>query len=848
MNLTEVEKALERQFARELMQGNVRNIVFWYDEEGVFAEDIDRLALEGAKLIKLYDNNMFAIKLYIEETDTTGNLLVYSPLPRPENRENWLTDTIKYSQTFSTDETSLNLLNFKIDSALRHVVARYKLFFRNSERCKRFEGYHLAPYNEVKIDVGVLSVLCKLPAPNLDNVVRTLLIELANGESTVNDSIAKFGNMDAFWALIQKLYGYNFPEQSLEKLAIMLLCTHLMHSINGKLPKEWQIYVSANSNCFVFVDNFMKNSQLWEAYNKLAGFVAERLNLSERISKWSIDEIVDCDTFEEFDRSIISRVCENIGHGVGEYERYRKVIHSRRNRRYYKQFEIEYDVLLYACEYLELAQKHAEMSGLTVAKLFDEYTKILYKLDSSYRHFLLGYDKLAERDGFESLLERVENSYTNWYLNELSMKWCALWDDEREWQVSGVTSQQGFYDKYVRQFVADNERMIVIISDGLRYESAVELSDLLNRKLKGSSELDVMLGVIPSYTALGMASLLPHKNIGITDKADIEIDGISTKGTDNRGRILKLVKEESVVITYDHVMGMTGKKMAEKFSGVKLIYIYHNTIDARGDNAATEHEVFEATEKCFRELSDLVRALRNNISAINILITADHGYIYRRTPLAERDKTPKEDAAAIEAKRRFVLTKDNIDMQGTQVFSMDYLTKDKTDIRAVTPRATNCFKIQGAGSCYVHGGISLQEVAIPVIRFRSDKNLQRSMSAKKVSLGLTNLSRKITSVVTHLTFFQNESVGEKLLSLRVTVYFADEAGNRISNENIIIAESKSDKPDERTYKEKFTLKDMPYDKSQKYYLVLQDEDEIVNSEYSRIPFIIDLVFGRSIQF
>ncbi|MFZ5649489.1 MAG: BREX-1 system phosphatase PglZ type A [Bacillota bacterium] len=848
MNLTEIKKSLERQFARELSQGSVRNIVFWYDEEGVFAEDIDSLALEGVKIIKLYDNNMFAVKLYIEETDTTGNLLVYSPLPRPANRENWLTDTIKYSQTFSSDETSLNLLNFKIDSALRHVVERYKLFFRNSERCRRFEGYHLAPYTEAKIDVGVLSALCKLPAPNLDNVVRTLLIELANGESTVYDSITKFGNMDALWALIQKSYGYNFPEQSLEKLAILLLCTHLAHSINGNLPKEWQTYVSANSNCFVFVDNFMKNSQLWEAYNKLAGFVADRLNLSARTSKWSIDEIVDCDTFEEFDRSIISRLCENISQGVGEYERYRKVIHSRKNRRYYPQFEIEYDVLLYACEYLELAQKHADLSGLTVAKLFDEYTKTFYKLDSSYRHFLLGYDKLAERDGFGPLFEKVENSYTNWYLNGLSMKWCALWDDERAWQVPGVTSQQGFYDKYVRRFVADNERLIVVVSDGLRYESAVELRAILNREQKGSSQLEVMLGVIPSYTALGMASLLPHKNISITDKADIEIDGISTKGTDNRGKILKLVKEESVVTTYDHVMGMTKQKMVEKFSGVKLIYIYHNTIDARGDNAATEHEVFDATEKCFRELSGLVRALRNNISAINILITADHGYIYRRTPLAESDKTPKEDAAAIETKRRFILTKENIDMQGTQVFSMDYLTKDKTDIRAVIPRATNCFKIQGAGSCYVHGGTNLQEVVIPVIRFKSDKNLHRSMGAKKVSLGLTNLSRKITSVITHLTFFQNEPVGEKLLPLRVTAYFADEAGNRISNENIIIAESTSDKPDERTYKEKFTLKDMPYDKSKKYYLVLKDEDEIVNSEYLRIPFIIDLVFGGSIQF
>jgi len=250
---------------------------------------------------------------------------------------------------------------------------------------------------------------------------------------------------------------------------------------------------------------------------------------------------------------------------------------------------------------MELAQKHAGLSGLTVAKLFDEYTKTLYRLDSSYRHFLLSYDKLAERDGFGPLFEKVENSYANWYLNELSMKRCALWDGERAWQAPGITSQQGFYDKYVRRFVAGNERLIVVISDGLRYESAAELSAIINREQKGASELEVMLGVIPSYTALGMASLLPHKNISITDKADIEIDGISAKGTDNRGKILELVKEESVVTTYDHVMGMTKQKMADKFSGVKLIYTYHNTIDARGDNAATGHEVFEATEKCFRE-------------------------------------------------------------------------------------------------------------------------------------------------------------------------------------------------------------------------------------------------------
>lgn len=69
----------------ETCTGSVRNIVFWYDEEGVFAGDIDNLSLEDVKIIKLYDNNIFALKLYIEETDTASNLLVYSPLPRPAN-------------------------------------------------------------------------------------------------------------------------------------------------------------------------------------------------------------------------------------------------------------------------------------------------------------------------------------------------------------------------------------------------------------------------------------------------------------------------------------------------------------------------------------------------------------------------------------------------------------------------------------------------------------------------------------------------------------------------------------------------------------------------------------------
>jgi hypothetical protein len=40
MNLTDVQKSLNQQFARELPRGSNRHIVFWYDDEGEFSDSI----------------------------------------------------------------------------------------------------------------------------------------------------------------------------------------------------------------------------------------------------------------------------------------------------------------------------------------------------------------------------------------------------------------------------------------------------------------------------------------------------------------------------------------------------------------------------------------------------------------------------------------------------------------------------------------------------------------------------------------------------------------------------------------------------------------------------------------
>ena len=96
-------------------------------------------------------------------------------------------------------------------------------------------------------------------------------------------------------------------------------------------------------------------------------------------------------------------------------------------------------------------------------------------------------------------------------------------------------------------------------------------------------------------------------------------NGSSSLNRNELGRVIVTDENgigESVIISMieNVVIGLKKQQLSEKLSGMRLIYIYHNTIDARGDNASTENEVFDATDKAFKELSGLVRKLRNDIA------------------------------------------------------------------------------------------------------------------------------------------------------------------------------------------------------------------------------------------
>ncbi|WP_035294142.1 BREX-1 system phosphatase PglZ type A [Clostridium sp. KNHs214] len=839
MNLQEIRNFLKGLFSKPLSDGRKRHIVFWYDSNEDFTQDIDDFDVENVKVIKLTNNNAFWAKYYIEKEDTTSNILVYSNMEKPRTSEDWLYDIFCYSEEFSTDRATVIMRELNVsDGLLKQEFKLYNTFFKNKERISAFKNLNIQDYTKEKVHIGILAVLTKVKIIDIEEILKAILKEYLDGGNKIYEDIRKFGDLDSLWELIVKYYGYGFEEKSLERFMAMLLITNMNETIKFQLPKQYTPYISTKTtNCIVFINHFMNNSRDGEYYDKMQEVIGDKLKIDNLLEKNDSDTFINCDIFEEMDKVVLKRITSLLKDEVEEYSKYLSLINIRRTMYFYRKYENEYKGIKWAINLLSKKKDLGSKIKTEVSyDMFKSYVKEYYFIDKAYRKFYYYYDNCIEKDELNDLKERIENVYNNWYLQELSIKWFNSLEKGINWRIDGLKYQDNFYREFIKY---GKERVFVIISDGLRYESAEELASKLTNERKGKVEIKSIQGVVPSYTKLGMASLLPNNSIDINDKYGVLVNGISTNGTENRNTILKMENPNSLAITYDKVIDMKDAEIRKAFAGLEVVYIYHNTIDARGDHASTEREVFAATELAFNEIIALVNKLVNRVSAASIIITTDHGYLYKRSSIEESNKIYGVKFDDGEDSRRFILTTNDNKVEGTVSFSMDYLLGEGSNKKVITPRGTSRFKVQGAGANYVHGGAMLQEIVVPVIKFKNDRSTSSANDIRKANISLTSVTRKVTNIITYLEFFQEEKIQDKVIAQRIKCYFEDESGNRISNENIIIGDSRSENPLERTYREKFVLKSMEYDKTKQYFLVIKD-DENDNGMYERISFIIDI--------
>lgn len=190
-----------------------------------------------------------------------------------------------------------------------------------------------------------------------------------------------------------------------------------------------------------------------------------------------------------------------------------------------------YQMLSSAYQMIQAGNYHCPDSFKDILR---QYQETDFGLDYEYRRFYSAYDQIEDTTAFEPLRDLVENIYTNEYLETLLPKWnSAIQEPDAFTQ---LPLQRDFYARNIKNA---KERTVVIISDAMRYEVGKELFRRMQDDPKCSAKLEVQLSMLPSYTRLGMAALLPHTELTMTDDFKVLVDGLPCDNLSERETILQ---------------------------------------------------------------------------------------------------------------------------------------------------------------------------------------------------------------------------------------------------------------------------------------------------------------------
>ena len=664
MDLSNVETKINEIIS----DSNDRQIVMWYDESKEFSEEINNIKLDNAELFVLSDDNWIFAKYYMESENPDTNFLVYAPFRKPSDEDNFLADMTHYATLFSEDKINILCQELNIDcSRFKEVLGTYSKFWNASSRINAFKDLNIQEYTKNRIELGILAVLAGEKTLNFEYIVRKIIVKHFEKDDSIIETFDKYNILDVFWEFVYQKFGYKEENPSVGKFTISLVLNYTASLFEGTIPKSWKRFlIEDKNNPRVFVDNFMNNNNYVDTFDNISSLLEDELNISRDIKNHNVDSYIKCDSFKTFDRNIVNHYV-NLLNETKEKIDFDNILELRKKGHFYNAFEDEYQLIYWANEFIGLINEfQREILPDDANELIDLFANKYVNVDKAYRKFYYHYDRIEDANYINYLQDLIENMYANIFLFEINPKFTSLLDNIKD---INITKQWRFYKKYLFN---KKTKTIVIISDALRYGCAMELKKEFDKNPVWNNVIQPMLSTVPSYTALGMAALLPNQEIKYQN-GNILVDGNNCKSTEDREKILKKYNPNSIAVQFDYINSLKRPELRSLLKGKDIVYVYHNQIDAIGDNSSTENEVFKASQEAIDEINTLTTRLINSANISRVIITADHGYIYKRGSLDDSSKVDLDTMDAFYKNRRFLLTDNETDISGTKCLSLDYI-------------------------------------------------------------------------------------------------------------------------------------------------------------------------------
>lgn len=732
------------------------NIVIWYDRNKEFIQEFELITLEGVNKIA-YEGSFIELRynIFSKDRDLTKKWLIYT---NSETTFGFLEEYEYFGEKY-------------IVSIKEILERKYKIEFSN---------FDIAT---VEKRLQILKRLWDvIPEEIVNNLNQEILddIVLTNGfgyvdinkeytilkyicEPRVYDNLLEEAKIkDKFFEFISLEYGIDVKkelsvETIVENIVEYLFQCEIIMKSRKKDITPFGINVGNSSkllNCVQLLETWANHDIYKEKFIEYSKHISNKY-ISQLLECIELDELLGIEYFfgveellykklqievirgnkysevvnEDLKSMIISSVLDGKelydGNSIdldisNEQVDDIKVFLDVRKRYYFSKVKVfnKWSLLSNIFNTLDLLNKFREKFPST----YDNFEDIIsdYK-DNNWWKIDLLYRKIQEQyfefDDFISLLfNKLDGLYHYAYLKTINEEVSNVIDKKIDFNFK-VDIQHNFWTKHV---TPRNEQTAILIVDALRYEMGMELFGLIEDKI--SKNILPMISTVPTITEFGMAALLPNGgaklNVGCDKDSFKILDGNFNMPLNNKQDRIKYFLEQAGTLGFvknlNEVVDEPNNSLKAMFEGKSRIIIYSNEIDEAGHIEDTSIQLFPTL---INKINVSINKLLD-IGIERILIVADHGFMLT-SGLEDWMKIDiQKDMDCVIKRRRFSISKNKI--EGNYITKGSYSVNHNGNLYFNFPRGINVFTSSG-GSKFLHGGISIQELLIPVIEINNVK-------------------------------------------------------------------------------------------------------------------------------
>ena len=703
-----------------------RKLIFWFDPNRTFQKAFRRIKLEGFTKVGLTESNEISTKIWLETEGIDKNAVIYCPFEERPPKEDPLRDLVHQGQRFAADQVSLLMLRLDLTNPECHSVLSAlpdDFFLKEKAWFKKLSPMLFRTMTGEELRKAMLFSLAGVSHLDAFHDVLIALFEEGPEFGALWRIWQAYNKLDGiFWALMKNEFGCSKCTHIWEIAANLFISAWAGKSDISNVYGTW--VTSQPNQALAFIKYWRQQSLV--SFNAFAEIVQKQLHIEEHLDTIRVENWAFSDVLPLFENLRLRKViqCQ-----LGDHMKEARV--WLENCSFSDSTSIR---LLRSSQSFFEAKAHF-LDDSRKSPFYQAYTDSHYRVDQCYRWFYVIWDEHKDWNEAEhQLREKVEHGYVCQFLAKCSARWWQCLEKFGSWEnwPKGLPRE---HQHYFAQHVLNAYRPVrtyVVISGALRYEAGMELADALD-KMPGETSCEPMVAVIPTCPELGNAALLPKKNpresISYLGKGRVAVDGMSSWGVANKAKIVQAKWPDGTAIRYKDFVGMSRARAKTWQRDYRTIYVFHDVI-SRTSTAKTKHKVFRAVGKAIQELKGFVRRAVA-LSATNVLITTDHGFLCQRSKqeYLENVKVPKSDPKSVlEGNERFTLGSELMPLNNRAFINMSYLLGQKTKLKALLAADPTLFSQPENHSGLVHGGASLQEVVLPLIRYKHKKGASRRAS------------------------------------------------------------------------------------------------------------------------